>query len=241
MRLSIIVPVLNSHEIVRRQLIHFRKMNIPEDVEIIYMDDGSDPPIQGNGMKNFFIHKTNDFREWTWAVARNTGAKLARGKYFLMTDLDYIIPLKAIEDAVAFNGDYMGFRRELGVLDENGDFTQDMEVLMKYGLTKERASERGVQLAPHPNNFVIRKDLFFEMGCYREDRVGRPYPQREDGLFKKQRHDFRDAGKLVESEHRPMIYMFPNGQYCGDVDYNPFGLFHNLSRKTKENPWYVKT
>jgi hypothetical protein len=29
--------------------------------------------------------------------------------------------------------------------------------------------------------------------------------------------------------------MFPNGQYCGDVDYNPFNLFHALTRKTEYN------
>jgi hypothetical protein len=35
------------------------------------------------------------------------------------------------------------------------------------------------------------------------------------------------------------LYMFPNGQFCGDVDYNPFSLFHELTRKTKENPLYA--
>jgi len=36
------------------------------------------------------------------------------------------------------------------------------------------------------------------------------------------------------------LLMFPNGQYCGDVDYNPFGLFHTLTRKTDKNHWYKK-
>jgi hypothetical protein len=137
-----------------------------------------------------------------------------------------------------FNGDYMGFKRELGVIDDNGNFTQDLDVLMSYGLPQARIIERGLNLPPHPNNFVIRKDLFFEMGCYREDRVGKSYPQREDGFFKGQRHKFVEAGKMKESEYRPTIYMFPNGQYCGDVDYNPFNLFHTLSRKSEANPWY---
>jgi glycosyltransferase involved in cell wall biosynthesis len=239
MKLSIVVPVLNSHEIVRRQLLHFQKMGIPDGVEIIYMDDGSYPPLDNPGtVRNLRIVQTHDNREWTWAIARNSGAKLAQGDYLLMTDIDYIIPRKAIEDALAFNGDYMGCRREFGILDENGDFTQDLDTLVKYGLLESRIPTRGVNLPAHPNNFVIRKSLFWEMGGYREDRVGRPYPQGEDSLFKKQRCKFREAGKLVESEYRPTIYMFPNGQFCGDVDFNPFGLFHDLSRKTEANYWY---
>ena len=241
MRLSIVVPVLNSHEIVKRQILHFKKMGMPEGVEIIYMDDGSDPPLSflDHGLGNFHIVPTNDYREWTWAIARNSGAKIAKGDYLLMTDLDYIIPLKAIEEAIVFNGDYMGFRREFGILNENGDFTQDLSALIEYGLLPSRAETRGVNLPPHPNNFVIRKDLFFEMGSYREDRVGREYPQGEDNLFKKQRKRFGEMGKLKESDYRPTLYMFPNGQYCGDVDYNPFNFFHNLSRKTSANHWYL--
>jgi len=45
-RLSIIIPVLNSHEIVRRQIEHFKKMDLPDDVELIIVDDGSDPPLE---------------------------------------------------------------------------------------------------------------------------------------------------------------------------------------------------
>jgi glycosyltransferase involved in cell wall biosynthesis len=240
MRLSIVVPVLNSHEIVRRQLLYFAQMPLPADVDVIYMDDGSDPPLVDPGtVPALRIVPTHDTRPWTWAVARNSGAKIAQGDYLLMTDLDYIIPRQAIEDALAFTGDYMGFRREFGILDADGAFTQDMPTLLAYGLLPERAATRGAQMPPHPNNFVIRKDLFFEMGGYREDRVGREYPQGEDNLFKAQRKRFVEAGRMTESADRPLLYMFPNGQYCGDVDYNPSGLFHNLSRKTQANYWFT--
>ncbi len=40
MRLSIIIPVLNSHEIVRRQALHWEKLNLPDNIEIIIVDDG---------------------------------------------------------------------------------------------------------------------------------------------------------------------------------------------------------
>ena len=101
MTLSIIMPFLNSHEIVRRQILHFTRLDLPADVEILFMDDGSDPPLQApNGQpRNFTIHATQDFRPWTSSLARNTGAKLARGKYLLMTDGDYILSRQAIMQA----------------------------------------------------------------------------------------------------------------------------------------------
>ena len=38
MRLSIIIAVLESYEVVRRQLLHFIKMDLPQDIEFIIMD-----------------------------------------------------------------------------------------------------------------------------------------------------------------------------------------------------------
>jgi len=271
MQLSLVVPVLDSHEIVRRQLLHLHSLDLPETVEILYVDDGSDPPINpelrctkcGSMLDitghqtafcteckatitftfphpNFRIIRTGDTRPWTWALARNRGAREAVGKYLLMADLDYIIPKDTITAALAFSGDYMGLRREFGVLDATGGFTQNAEVLKQWGLTDERIRSRGTDLPPHPNNFIIRRDLFLEMCGYREDLIGQSYPQGEDNSWKQKRSRWREAGKLVESPERPTIFMFPNGRWCGDVDSNPFGLFHTLSRKSPKNPW-VKT
>jgi len=237
-RLTLIQPFLNSHELVRRQILHFKKMDLPDTVEILFMDDGSDPPLPTppDPPRNFRIHATNDFRPWTSSIARNTGAKLAQGEYLMMVDGDYIIPKHAIEVALEFTGDRLGLRREFGVLDENANFTQDLDMLVKYGLSRERVQERGAKMPPHPNNFIIRKAVFLEMGGYNEKVIlSTPYPHREDNLLKTTWLRMVLAGKAVKppDDMRPMIYMFPNGQFCagGDLDTNPFGLFHHLSRK----------
>ena len=242
MQLSIILPVLNSHEILRRQLLHFDKIGIPEDTEVIVLDDGSEPPLTVEPRPWLTLVTTNDFRPWTWPVARNTGAKLAKGEYFIMADLDHIITREMIDQVRSFTGDHIRFNREFAVLDENGEFTQDIEVLRKYGLPEDRDTH----LNPHRNQFAMHKDLYWKMGGFREDRIGMPYPQREDGDFSKlwdklyEKGEIRDFDDIIGYDKRTTIYMFPNGKYCGDVDFNPFNLFHTTTRKTNKNPYYVR-
>jgi len=235
-RLSVIVAILNSHEVVRRQLLHWQRMDLPSGVEVLYMDDGSNPPLtkMGIDVPQVTIHPTNDFRPWTQGTARNTGARMAKGDYLLMTDIDYILPRQAIEDALKFSGDRMGFKREFGVLDENGVFTQDLDTLRQYGLPDDRINERGVKISPHPNNFCIRKQLFFQMGGYRQHIESRIGPQAEDRDFKKKWLRLVASGQAKGHDYRPTIYMIPNGRFCGDLDHNPFGLFHGLSRNGNE-------
>lgn len=237
MKLSIVIPVLNSHEVVRRQLLHFNRMKLPSDTELIIMDDGSSPPLEESAFAVYdgrlTIHETNDTRPWTWALARNAGARLARGEYLLMFDVDHIVPKDAIDFIRGFDGLKVQFQREFGVLDQEGVLTQDRSVLEEYGLPREK----GLRLGPLPNNFAMKRSLFWQLGGYRTDLVDKPYPQGEDRAFRSVWRTFDPDGSKV-CTHRPTIYMFPNGKYVGDVDADPKGLFHGLSRKTQRNYWW---
>jgi len=240
MKLSIIISVLNSHEILHRQLLYWKRLALPSDVEFIILDDGSDEPLMDTvGVPNLTIHPTHDKRPWTVELARNLGARMSTAPYLLMTDIDYIIPRDAIDRACTLTEDKMRFKRQFGVLDENGVPTQDLGVLRSYGLREDRITQKGVTLPPHPNNFVMRKETFWRLGGYREDLVDRPYPNKGDTYFKREWAKAYDAGRVTLLDYRPILWMFPNGQYCGDVDYNPFNLFHTLSRKSPENHWYT--
>jgi glycosyltransferase involved in cell wall biosynthesis len=249
MKLSIIISVLNSHEIVRRQLLHFKRMALPGDVEIILLDDGSFPALTDTvGVPNLTIqptgnhHASGSVSGWTVELARNQGARMAKGEYLLMTDIDYVIPREAIETVYTLKEDKAGFHREFGVLDENGNLTQDFAELRRYGLLESRIKARGTHLPPHPNNFIMRKSTFWQLGGYREDLAGKPYPNKGDTYFKRAWAKACEAGEatIQDANLRATLYMFPNGQFCGDVDYNPFGLFHDLSRKSEANHWYLK-
>ena len=238
MKLSIIISVLNSHEILRRQLLHYGKMDLPDDIDFIIMDDCSDPPLHlvpqmfpNCNIKNLWIYPTNDSREWTVAPARNAAARISTAPYYLMTDLDHFWLKDAVMEAYNFTEDRMAFQRYFGVLDEGGNFTQDMDVLRAWGLDEERIEKRGIRCPPHTNSFCMRKEIYWELGGYEENRIGKQYPQMEESRFKGRFRRAVEEGKAIETKHRPLIYQFPNGRFCGDADYNPFGFFHTLSRK----------
>ncbi len=231
MKLSVISCVLNSAEVVRRQILHYSRMNLSSrDVEVIFMDDGSHPPLSTSVESNgFLIYETNDKRPWTEHIARNRGVELAFGDYVCLIDIDYILPKESIESILQFNGDKMTFKRKFGTLDENGEIDDSRETLLHYGL-KPRWLRK--EYTSHRSQYVMRRDLFKQIGGYREDLSGKAHPKGGGAgqkFFHKWQRLERD-GKVTTAEHRPLIYMFPVGKYCGHHDYNPFGLFHDLKR-----------
>lgn len=236
MKLSIIVPVLNSHEVLRRQLLHFERMGLPPETELIVVDDGSDPPLENTSRLPVTMHRTHDTRPWTWALARNAGATLATGEYLLLFDLDHILTSEVLNFVLnALNYGVwprIHFARQFGVLDQHGQLLRDRNTLMSYGLLTPRS-----RIESHQNSFAMQRSLFWELGGYREDLVGKPYPQGEDSDFyrKWQAYSQRTG---IHSLEGPTLYVFPTGRWCGDVDHNPQGLFHELSRKTRHNYWW---
>lgn len=223
MKASIVIAVLNSHEVVRRQLLHFAQMPLPDDVELILVDDGSDPPIAGT-LPNLTIHATHDTRPWTQPLARNAGVRMANGEYVICTDIDHILTRPLIDFVLATDADVVRFKREAGVLDEHGRFTQDREVLTAYGYE----THRGLGMSAHGNSYAIKRDLFLQLGGSQQRTR---YPNRDEQKIKRGLHRLGDAVKMVTGDDRPTIYMIPNGRFCGSRDYNPFGLFHGLTRE----------
>lgn len=235
MKVTIVTAILDSHEVVRRQLLHYNLIGLPDDVEVVFVDDGSIPPLDFSDMElnfNFSMHATNNYRPWTQPAARNFGAKQAKGEYLILTDIDHIIMPPVVEVARNCPADVVRFNREVAVLEENGEFTQSWRVLRKYGFDRNRR-----KIAPHGNSYIMRKDLYLGLGGVDERFVGTGrYPNREEVLLKRKLREMEKRGeiKIWEDATKPTIYMFPNGKYCGEKDYNPFGLFHGLSRKTNK-------
>lgn len=243
MKASIIIAVLDSHKAVERQLRYFAAMPLREDVELILVDDGSDPPLEkylniNPRPKNLRILRQDIDAEWTQPAARNWGAREAQADLLLLTDIDHIVPAKTIDFVCEGKWDSMMFKREVGILDEEGRFVQDDETMLEYGYLEWRLKENKYEIPRHINSFGIRKDLYLQLGGMNEHRVGTgKYPNHDDGRLRRLMNNLEAEGKIRQCppEQWEMLYMFPNGKYTGDVDYNPFGLFHDLSRKNEDN------
>lgn len=181
-KLSVIIAALESYEVVRRQVLHFARMRLPESVEIIIMDDGSKPPIwKYKGMPeavraagNVTIRQTGDSRPWSQPCARNAGAELSSGEYLLFTDIDHVLSRGAIEDALKGDYDKMNFNRNWGVLTTEGKIVQKKEILFAYGLPEMLYRKRKLHAGQHPNTFSMPKRIFMNLlGGYDERYCGR--------------------------------------------------------------------
>lgn len=219
-RISIIIPVLDSHKIVERQIKYFNRI-LPyyyNSFELIIVDDGSEPPIHYDSSVQYQLHlfRTFDKRPWSQPCARNAGAKKARGEYLFMTDIDHIISREAIESALNFNGDKMVFPREWAILDHNNRICRDPQKLSSYGLIN------GKNAGSHANTFLMKKSIFEMLGGYKESFCGK-YGG-DDTDFARRYGELHYQRKVARSVTGPRIFVYPEPRQ--DVR----KIFHSLRR-----------
>ena len=235
MKLSIVIAVLNSPEMVRRQCLHFQEMPLSLGVEVVLVDDGSTPPLSRSdyGYPWLRVLRHDVDGDWTQPAARNFGVRHSFGEYILCTDIDHIITRELISTVLYMQYDVVRFKREVAILDQCGEFVQTEAVVKEYGYEDRRFKSRGFRIAPHTNSFAMRRQLYLDLGGVSEKKVGSGvYPNREEQPLKRAFKRKAAAGDIliIPDDERPTIYMVPNGRYCGEKDYNPFGLFHDLKR-----------
>ena len=245
-KISIVIPILNSHEAVARQVKHFARMSLPDDIEFIFVDDGSNPPlnIADYPLKNLTIHATNDKRPWTQGLARNAGAKIAEGEYLFMTDIDHILSHEAIDAVYAFQGEKMIFPRYIAVLSPKGTLRQNLATLVEYGFDPARYQRRNrkypaLYASFHGNTFAMKRDVFWKLGGYKSRNCLYGFhalPKKgEDCYFNTQwKHYARENG--IETAVGPAIFVFPVGRFNATGDMNPKGIFHGLSHEPVPQP-----
>lgn len=204
---SYVIPVLNSHEIVRRQALHLARL-LPDSWEVIFVDDGSEPPLRLEwAHSRHRIVPTGDKRPWTQPRARNIGVQTAVGTYVLIADVDHIATPDAILMCEQFTGKRLDFARRYGSLNERGEIINI-----------------GQQIKPSPSACFCRRNLYLAIGgydesfcCHREARPG------DD-------HDFnarwRQAYGQEERTDAPLL------AFANSVDPT---LFHGLSRGVKRD------
>lgn len=235
MKVSVVISVYQSYGALARQVKHFNNMRLPDDVEFIFIDDGSNPPFKRADyeLNNLSLYATGNTLAWTQGLGRNLGAEKARGEYLFMTDIDHILSREALEDVRLFTGDRMSFKRHYGILTEAGDLTQDLTALGEYGLDLQRI-KGNLWAGSHLNTFAIRRTLFWELGGYDPKRslVGyHPVSRKGDDCYfntKWRKYAKRHEVQVAEGSG---IYVFPNGRFHKDGNLNPWGLFHDLHQR----------
>jgi hypothetical protein len=230
--LSIVISVYQSYEIVRRQVLYWQSLRLPSGVEIILVDDGSDPPIvPPGGLLNLQVLTTGNRLAWTQGLGRNTGVLAARNDYLLLTDIDHILSREAIEDAMSFNGPRMIFRRQIALLDASGNLTQDREALCAWGYIRQ-----SLDASVHGNTFAMPRADFLNLGGYAPETCTRGYHpksrQGDDCFFNAK---WNKANRGVVTAMGRDIYLFPTGRFHHDSDLNPHGFFHNLHHREEKS------
>jgi glycosyltransferase involved in cell wall biosynthesis len=212
-------------------------MNLPDNVEIIFVDDGSEPPLnyENCGLKNFHIYYTHDKRPWTQGLARNMGASKANGEYLFFTDIDHIITKEAIEDVLNFNGDRVVFPRYYGILNRMGEIISDKNSMLDFGLSPSRLrGKRGFMAGFHGNTYAIKKSIFQKMNGYNPKYCEQGFHMggkhwSEESDFNARFRKLVKSGQIKDEMVGSPIYFYPTGKFRTDGNNNPFGLFHELS------------
>ncbi len=220
-RFSLIIPVLDSHEVLRRQVLHLDRI-LTDRWEALILDDGSDPPLElpARLRNQFRVVPTGNKARWTQGLARNLGARLAQGDYLFLTDIDHILTIEALQAVESQCQDRIMFTRAFGVLDEGGGLRTEWSDLVAYG-----AETLQPECAVHPNTFGIRGSVFRDvLRGYNEELCGRGHYGGDDIEFNERYHRLVKNGDLTPDALGPQIYVFP------EAANDPKHLFHSLSR-----------
>ena len=217
MKGTIIIPCLDSHEVVRRQLLWLDSWMKPFSKEwnLIIVDDGSSPKISIASPTNFtvsVIHIPPHPEKWTQPRARNVGTKHTNTEFLLFTDIDHILTPEVLASANTFGGDKLRFFRKTGALDVNGKLLTTKEDLIQFGATELTPRHR-----EHLATCVIRKTVQDMIGGFNESFCGRYGP--EDIDYKNRYEKYALNNKCKPSEiSSSVVYVFPNPK----ENYHPF-------------------
>ncbi len=152
-------------------------------IEIVIVDDGSPEPAvdvpRPEGLPALRIFRMLEDRPWWQHGARNVGAHEAQAPWLLLTDMDHVLTASAADALL----------KRLPRLDaETAYFLHRIEAT-----TLEPTIGRDGQPKPHPNSFVMTRELFWRAGGYDEDFCG---IYGTDGLWKARLFTVADRGFL---------------------------------------------
>ena len=170
--LTLVMPYYDNGEMLALQMLNWSKW--PEKrrnrLKVIIVDDGSPNAPAAKvarpaDLPELEIYRVKEDRPWHQHAARNLGAHVAPDGWLLMTDMDHVLT----DDAARAL-----FKKDL---DEGCVYTLD-RLESDTGLP---TTDRHGNPKPHPNSFVLTREMFWRIGGYDEDYCG---IYGTDGLFR---------------------------------------------------------
>jgi hypothetical protein len=131
-------------------------------LEVIIVDDGSPEPAvdvgRPQGLPALRIYRVLVDIPWHQHGSRNLGAHVAPAGWLLMTDMDHVLEAEAAEALFA----------RLPKLNPEAIHTLDRI----EADTRKPTLDRNGNPKPHPNSFVLTRELYWRIGGYDEDLTG---------------------------------------------------------------------
>lgn len=155
-------------------------------LEVIIVDDGSQESPAANvprppGLPSLRIYRVTEDRPWWQNGARNIGAHEAGEGWMLLTDMDHVVPPESA--AALFKA------MDKGRLDEGTAYMLDR---VEADTGRPTLGTDG-KPKPHPNSFVMTREMFWRMGGYDERTAGH---YGTDRIFRDRLYSFARRGHL---------------------------------------------
>lgn len=136
--------------------------DLKQHLRVILVDDGSPEPAadvpRPEGLPELEIYRVKEDRPWHQHAARNLGAHVAPEGWLLLTDMDHVL-----EPAAAAR-----LFRALLTLDPGGVYMLDrIEADTRLPTLNQAGNPK-----PHPNSFVMTREMYWRIGGYDEDYCG---------------------------------------------------------------------
>jgi len=125
-----------------------------ERLSVIVVDDGSPEHPAETVLRGIVLpfpvrlYRIDVDVRWNWLAARNLGMAHAAGGWCLLTDMDHVVSLETLSSVV--------FGRH------------DPRTVYRFS----RVESDGVPIKPHPNSWLMTRDMFWQIGGYDEALSG---------------------------------------------------------------------
>lgn len=177
--ISLVMPYYCNRSMLALQYRAWQKWSplAKAQIEIVIVDDGSpkgeqavEVPFGGSAgaLPELSIYRVTEDRPWHQHAARNLGAYVAKAPWLLLTDMDHML--------TARNADAL-----LKRLHKADPGTAYYIQRVEADTGEQTTARDGVTPKPHPNSFLMTRDLYWRVGGYDEDYCG---IYGTDGLFK---------------------------------------------------------